>query len=45
VLMHKLLKPKIAKVQRAEVVGWVDITWIDVDTWDECHMPVGLKEK
>jgi hypothetical protein len=38
VLMHKLPKPEITKSRRVEVVGHADATWMDVDTWDVCHM-------
>jgi hypothetical protein len=44
-LMHKLPKPEIAKSQRAEVVGRVDITWMDMDPWDVCNVPVGSEGK
>jgi hypothetical protein len=45
VLMHKLPKPEIVKSRRAEVVGRVDVTWMDVDPWDVCHVPVGPEGK
>jgi hypothetical protein len=43
--MHKLPKPEIAKSQRDEVVGQVDVTWMDVDPRDVFHVPVGPKGK
>jgi hypothetical protein len=45
VLMHKLPKPEITKSQRVEVVGHADATWMDVDTWDVCHVLVGSEGK
>jgi hypothetical protein len=45
VLMHKLPKPEIVKSRRVEVVGRVDVTWMDVDPWDLCHVPVGPEGK
>jgi hypothetical protein len=45
VLTHKLPKPEITKSRRAEVVGHADATWMDVDTWDVCHVPVGPEGK
>jgi hypothetical protein len=45
VLMHKLSKPEIVKSRGAEVVGQVDITWMDVDPWDVCHVLVGPEGK
>jgi hypothetical protein len=42
---HKLLNPEIMKSQRVEVVGRDDVTWVDVDTWDVCHVPVGPEGK
>jgi len=43
--MHKLPKLEIVKSGRAKVVGRVDVTWIDVDPWNMCHVPVGPEGK
>jgi hypothetical protein len=45
VLTQKLLKPEIMKSRRVEVVGHADATWMDMDTWDVCHMSVGIEGK
>jgi hypothetical protein len=45
VLMHKLLKLEIMKSRRAEVVGQVDVTLMDVNPRDLGHVPVDLEGK
>jgi hypothetical protein len=44
-LMHKLLNLEIVKSRRVEVVGRVDVTWMDLDPWDLGHVLVGPKGK
>ena len=29
--------------QRAKVVSHDDVTWMDMDTWDVCHVSMGLE--
>jgi hypothetical protein len=29
--------------RRVEVVSHDDVTWMDVDTWDVCHILVGFE--
>jgi hypothetical protein len=41
----QLLKPEIAKSQRAKVVSRADVTGMDVDTGDVCPVPVGPEGK
>jgi hypothetical protein len=43
VLRRELPKPEVLKSRRAEVVSHDDATWMDVDTWDVCHVSVGFE--
>jgi hypothetical protein len=38
---NAVVKGKIS--QRDEVVSHDDITWMNVDTWNVCHVSVGFK--
>jgi hypothetical protein len=38
---NEVVKGKISR--RAKVVSHDDVTWMDVDTWDVCHMSVGFE--